>query len=143
MAKSQRQLNKICFKDAVSKPCKNPIKIYKYWYDFLNININSNINIHIFSISILVAIYMKGKFQYQYRYQYFEIADFNININIDMTNILVFQYFSIYCPTSAMEYSKSWTTKTAYLFKPISHCSQEMTSSPVSFSLNTSNLNCL
>ena len=34
----------------------------------------------------------------QYRYQYFEIADFNINI--DMTNILVFQYFSIYCPTS-------------------------------------------
>ena len=46
---------------------------------------------------------MKGKFQYQYRYQYFEIADFNININIDMTNILVFQYFSIYCPTSATE----------------------------------------
>ena len=47
---------------------------------------------------------MKGKFQYQYRYQYFEIADFNININIDMTNILVFQYFSIYCPTSAFLY---------------------------------------
>ena len=44
---------------------------------------------------------MKGKFQYQYRYQYFEIPDFNINI--DMTNILVFQYFSIYCPTSAIE----------------------------------------
>ena len=98
MAKSQRQLNKICFKDDVSKPCKNPIKMYKYWFDFSNININTNINIHIFSISILVAIYMKGRFQYQYRYQYFEIADFNINIYI--TNILVFQYFSIYCPTS-------------------------------------------
>ena len=49
---------------------------------------------------------MKGKFQYQYRYQYFEIADFNININIDMTNILVFQYFSIYCPTSATDTAK-------------------------------------
>ena len=97
MEKSQRQLNKICFKDAVSEPCKNPIKIYKYCFDLSNININ----IHIFSISIFVAIYMKGKFQYQYWYQYFEIADFNININIDMTNILVFQYFSIYCPTSA------------------------------------------
>ena len=46
---------------------------------------------------------MKGKFQYQHQYQYFEIPDFNININIDMTNILVFQYFSIYCPTSASD----------------------------------------
>ena len=43
---------------------------------------------------------MRGKFQYQHLYQYFEIADFNININIDMTDILFFQYFSIYCPTS-------------------------------------------
>ena len=84
MSKLQRQFNRICFKDDASKPCKNPIKIYKYWFDFSNININ----IHIFSISILVSMYLKGKFQY--RYQYFENAD--ININIDMTNILVFQY---------------------------------------------------
>ena len=47
---------------------------------------------------------MRGKFQYQYRYQYFEIADFNIDI--DMTNILVFQYFSIYCPTSGVNSKK-------------------------------------
>ena len=46
---------------------------------------------------------MKGKFQYQYRCQYFEIPDFNIDINIDMTNILVFQYFSVYCPTPGVQ----------------------------------------
>ena len=72
-----------------------------------SISISIPISIFIFfSISILVAIYMKGKFQYQYQNQYFELAYFNNNININMTNILVFQYFSIYCPTSDLK--ESW-----------------------------------
>ena len=89
-------MNRICFKDAVSNPCKNTIKIYKYWFDFSNININTNINIHIFininigsniyerqiSISISISIFWNSRFQYQYQYRYDQYIGFSIFFNI-------------------------------------------------------------